>query len=62
MATIRKIVRKKGVTYQVCLRDKAGNQLKTKTFQKLADAKLWSKKMESDRKATAFLSKRPRST
>lgn len=48
MATIRRIKRQKGLVYQVILRDKAGNSLKSKTFKKLGDAKLWGKKMEGD--------------
>jgi integrase len=48
MATIRKITRSKGVVYSAVIKDKNGSHLKSKTFARLADARAWVKRIESD--------------
>ena len=48
MATIRKLVTQKGVSYKAIIKDNAGNHLKSKNFTRLLDAKVWIKRLEGD--------------
>jgi len=48
MATIRKLVCQKGISYKAIIKDLAGNHLKSKNFTRLMDAKAWIKRIEAD--------------
>lgn len=46
MATIRKLQRKKGIGYKAIIKDKKGNHICSKTFDRKFDAMAWAKKNE----------------
>ncbi|MDD2724583.1 MAG: site-specific integrase [Methylovulum sp.] len=51
MATIRKIQRQSGVVYKAIIKDRFGVQIKSKTFPRKTDAKIWADRIESDQNA-----------
>lgn len=51
MATIRKIQRQSGVAYKAIIKDRFGHPIKSKTFPKKTDARIWADRIESDQHA-----------
>ncbi|MDO9104815.1 MAG: site-specific integrase [Methylovulum sp.] len=51
MATIRKIQRQSDVVYKAIIKDRFGKTVKSKTFPKKTDAKIWADRIESNQDA-----------